>query len=1013
MSFRARLAALERWQKLLLSLSLFLSVYAAFGFLVLPRVVRDLAVDSVQESLSRSPTLGDVRINPFLLTLDVEGFSLPDRDGADFVRFAALHADFELSSIFRGAVTFREIRLVEPYVHVKVLEGGDLNFGDILRAMEADAAADENEDEETAAGEGGAPPLLVQLAAIEAGRIVFSDRSRPTPFEYEISPLDIELRDFGTRPDDESPYSFTATTGAGEALEWQGNVSVVPLHSKGRLVLTGVRPRTGWLYVQDDVLFEVVDGTIDIEAQYDLDARDELALKLEDGSIRVRDFAVADRESGQSTLSIAAFDVEGIELAYPEQRVRISSLRSRGGFHHLLRLEDGTLRVEELARARGGEGRGESAPGEVAGSEGSGSAEPRAADEAPAWSVMLAEVEFADYRIDFEDRSTDPPVRVPIAPITLRLTDVRADPAHPIDLQLELAIDEGRARVEGPVRAAPLDADLAIEIEALDLRAFEPYWTAFADVDMTSGRLGAGGHLALSVEEGGDPAVAWSGDLRVDALETLDRSRRSRLVSWQALELSSLDVAGAGVGSLSLERLRLVEPAVHFALASDGSSNFSRVSVESAAAPAPPPQAESAPAGPAPRVAIGRVEIERGAATFEDRTVEPHFETGITRLGGHIAGLSSDREARAAVVFEALLDGATPMKIDGEMSPLAEQTHVDLRLGFENFELSPLTPYSGRHIGQTIDRGKLFLDVAYVLGDRKIRGENKLLLDQFTLGERVESEDAVNLPVGLAIALLQDRNGEIHIDLPVTGDIDDPEFGFGRMIFGALGTLITKVALSPFAMLEGFGGDDATRSIVFDSGRAAVAPAELAKLDALAKALTERPALLLEVTGGASAALDRPVLQADALDVALRRARLLELQSRWFGEKPETIEEIALEPDQRRRLLEERYAAIFGEEPQVGVLPEVAAKPVTPTGEPDEAALETAWLETLQRRLAGEIEVDESALRQLARRRSEAVRDYLVQQGGVPPERVYVLDVEIDETGDGEAPSALLSLAAG
>jgi len=207
---RARLAALPRWQKIAISVSLLTAAYAALGFWALPPVVRDVAITELNETFSCTASVGDVRINPFLLTVDIERFDLPDGDGSRFVSFAALHADLELASIVNGAVTLRELRLVEPFVHVRILEDGGLNFGDMLDVML-------EEDPEAATQDEGVPAVLIELASIVAGRVVFSDESRPTEFEHEISPLDIEVRDFGTRPDDESPYSFKATTGAGES----------------------------------------------------------------------------------------------------------------------------------------------------------------------------------------------------------------------------------------------------------------------------------------------------------------------------------------------------------------------------------------------------------------------------------------------------------------------------------------------------------------------------------------------------------------------------------------------------------------------------------------------------------------------------------------------------------------------------------------------------------------------------------------------------------------------------
>ena len=994
MSFRDRLAALERWQKVALGLALATAVYAAFGFLALPPLVRNQTLAVFHDTFGREARIGEVRINPFLLTVDVERFELPDRDGSDFVSFDALHLDFELSTVVNFAYTFGEISLERPFVHVKVLESGDLNFGDMIETMLEEEAEEEVEP-------AGLPPVLVHLMGIAEGRIVFTDYSRPTDFEHEVAPLDVELRDFGTRPDDESPYSFTATTGAGEALEWEGALSVVPLYSKGRFALTGVRPRTGWLYVQDDVLFEVVDGAVDVEGRYDLDAREGLRFVLDEGEIRVRDVVVEDRASGEPALAIGALDVQGIEVAYPEQTLHVASVSTRAGRHHMLRLEDGSFRAEQLFGGSNGQG-------EQAGAATAADSDPSAAgdeaatsqaDPSAPWQFRIDRVAIEDHHVDFEDRSTTPPARVALSPIKFELEDITQDLTRSLPMRLELGFPgDGRVRVEGPVRIDTPRAELDVRVTDFDLRPYEPYWLPSLDVDLTSGRLSAEGQLR--VDAAGDaPEIAYAGGVRLDDLRTVDRTMRADLLAWSALELRGIELQTAPM-EVGLERVVLRDPRASLVVAQNGATNLSTVVVGSGAdeGAAPAGQGDTAPMP----VRIGAVEIVNGGAEVEDRSVRPTFKTGISALGGTVTGLSSERSSPAKVDFTGRLDDVTPVRIGGVVSPLAERTYLDLKLAFENLSMTPLSPYTGKHIGQAIARGKLYLDVEYIVDGSSLVGENTVFLDQFTLGDRVDSPDAVKLPVGLAIALLKDRNGEIHIDLPVRGELDDPEFSVAGLIFGALGNLITKVALSPFAMLGGLAGGDGEemKRVAFTPGESALDSAEGAKLDQLAGALVERPTLVLEVTGHAAHGEDRLALQRRAFERALRRARFDELQKRWFGDKPETVDEVLLEDEDRWRLIERRYATTFGEEPREMLVPAVAEDQGSPLAQADAETQRRVWRAEVERRLVEATELPSDALEDLARARADAVRTHVVDVGGISAERVFVLGVEVVDVSD-------------
>jgi uncharacterized protein involved in outer membrane biogenesis len=999
MGLRENLSTLARWQKWALGFALALVLYAISGFLVLPPIVRAQSEQALREATGREARIGEVRINPFLLSLTVRDFSLADGDGSPFVEFAELHADFEASSIFRRALTFRETRLVAPFVHLKILPDGSLNLAELITG--------EEQVEEPAAGDSAPLAVLIGLAAIERGRLVFTDQSHATIFEHEITPLDVELRNFGTRPDDRSPYSFTATTGAGETLAWEGNLTVVPLLSAGRFELTGVQPRTGWRYVQDNVLFEVTEGSVDVKGRYELDAREGLRGRLDDGEIRIRNFAIVDRESGEPALDVPELDVDGITISYPEQDIHVDSIVSKRARIRLARLADGSFRIEQLSQmGSASEPDADEVPVTPLTAEADDPTTVVTGDTAPPWRYAIDRIEFTGNRVEFHDTSTPTPVEIVLDPLDLRVSDLTSDPTAAIQLALLIAAESGgRIELEGPVVLEPPGLEIQIKGSDLDLRPFEPYWASMLAVDLTSGRLGFDGRLGIRGDEAQAPRLEFTGDFRVDDLRTLDRAQSADLLGWSALELTGVDLALEPT-SFRLAKLRLTRPTIHLVLAPDGTSNLSTLIVEStddagAADTAGTADAETssdAAADPIP-IEIALLEISDGAIELQDLGVTPNFSARVSAFGGRIEGLSSDTDARARVALTGLLDGATPLAIDGVLSPLARDPYVDLRIAFENFELTPFTAYSGRYVGRKIARGKLFVELEYVLEANMLVGENKVFLDQFTLGERVDSEDALDLPVGLAIALLKNRAGEIRIDLPVRGDVDDPEFGVGRIIGMALRNLIAKVALSPFAIVGGLAGadGDAMSQVQFAPGSADLDAVQIAKLDALAQALAERPALSLEVTGEANSQLDRPALQTASLESQLRLMRFREARSAWFGEKPASVDEVVVEPADRRRLLESLYtqSATLDDEP----LPAAGEDPTIREAE-------------LSRRLREQVVIEPAALRDLAQRRAVAIREHLVSVGDVPAVRIFVLDVALDAGALDQPPRASLALAA-
>lgn len=64
----------------------------------------------------------------------------------------------------------------------------------------------------------------------------------------------------------------------------------------------------------------------------------------------------------------------------------------------------------------------------------------------------------------------------------------------------------------------------------------------------------------------------------------------------------------------------------------------------------------------------------------------------------------------------------------------------------------------------------------YRVDGGKLQADNQVFLDQLTFGERVESPEATKPPVLLAVSLLKNARGEIDVNLPISGSLDDPQF---------------------------------------------------------------------------------------------------------------------------------------------------------------------------------------------------------------------------------------------
>jgi hypothetical protein len=375
-------------------------------------------------------------------------------------------------------------------------------------------------------------------------------------------------------------------------------------------------------------------------------------------------------------------------------------------------------------------------------------------------------------------------------------------------------------------------------------------------------------------------------------------------------------------------------------------------------------------------VSIGAVRIVNGAANFADFWIQPNYAVNLQNMNGSILGLSSDPKSRARVEFEGKVDRYAPANIAGEINLLSAALYTDLKVSFKGVEMTSVTPYSGRFAGYKIEKGKLSIDVAYLVENRTLTAKQRFVIDQLELGERVESEDAIRLPLKLAVALLKDSNGVIDIELPMTGSLDDPKFRMGPLIWKAFVGLITKAATAPFKLLGSlFGGGEEMNIIEFDGGSAALDAAAQEKIVSINKALTARPGLQLEVPTTYSPDLDGATIASRRLEGLLRSL-------------PKFDEAAAADPAQRYELLVKQYQADYGARtalpPAAVALNALKKSERTPEGF-------TAANQEIEKAIGEKHAVTDRDLEQLGQSRARAIQDALLGPGTIDAARVFIM----------------------
>jgi len=535
----------------------------------------------------------------------------------------------------------------------------------------------------------------------------------------------------------------------------------------------------------------------------------------------------------------------------------------------------------------------------------------------------------------------------------------------------------GALKASGELQWQPLATRLQLETRALPVAPLQGYVAPYLNVALVQGQISNTGELDLQLEQ--DKVQArYKGALTLGNFLAIDKANSADFLKWKSLYLGAID-AQLEPMRLDIKEIALSDFYSRLILNKDGRLNLADIVRTPAPQDKAPSAAQAAGSQAATPIRIGKVTLQNGQVNFSDYFVRPNYSANMTRLGGSIQNLSSAADTVADLDLRGNYGRNAPVHISGRLNPLADKKFLDLQADISSIDLVDFSPYAGKYAGYAIDKGKLSLNASYKLQDRQLSADNRLFIDQLTFGEKVESPDATQLPVQLAIALLKNNRGEIDINLPISGSLDDPQFSVGGLIFKVIGNLIVKAVSAPFTLLGSlFGGGEELSTIAFAPGRASLDAAAQQKLQALAKAMREREALKLEITASADPKADEEGLKRVALDRAMQLEKRKDIASQ--ARDGASSGDVILAEGEYNTYLARAYRQARFPKPRnlIGL-----AKDLPP-----------AEMEKLM--LANQTVTDED-LRTLATARAQATQSWLVEQGQVPLGRIFLLPVKVND----------------
>jgi len=983
---------LQKYRIALIVIASILVLYTLLGFLLVPWLVERQLAGTLQQRLEVETRFEDISFNPFTLAARIENAQLQTPDGDPLLSTNHLYLNFDFLPLLLLDVRLGEISIDAPELYFHRYSDSENTFSRLAERWQKTAPPDPEDTTDE-----GLFPVQIRNLNLSNGRLHYSDEVPETEFSTVVGPVDLQVDTFSTLADpEEGSLALQIVLEQDSRLLVDGNFTVQPLQASGQVQLENFSGTVPYRYFEAYLPFVLDQGRINVAAQYSVfsnEVSEQLDLNITNIQARVDEIIAREPDQDTPFLAGGTLLLNNGRFHLPENTLAADRLSLDGTTFLVVRNQQGALNWQQLLDAL-----------------------PAQEAEDPSKEAMqlaIGEIQISDVTVIVEDQVPETPARFELMMAASGQGFSRApEQMMPFTAEMSMAAG-GELTMQGELQISPeLDLQAQLTLNALPLMPAQPYLNEYARVDIVSGTVESNASLRSNQSQ----PLSLQGDFQLNSLLLNDRVMEQDLLSVETLSIAEVDL------SLADQRLTVSEVLVdqlfsRILINENGETNISLVLVKVDLEDIPEMVAEDEETpddrddqGTQFGIAAGLIQISNARSDFTDHNLPIPFHALIHSLDGDIGGFSTTSAQLMRIELEGQVDEFGLAEVTAALAPLNAGEQTTVEVAFTNLNLSDVNPYAMKFAGREIGQGTLDMVLEYEITEGNLDASNDLIIRNLELGERVESPDAIDLPLDLAIALLESPEGVIDIEIPVSGDINDPEFELAPVIRGAIVNVLGNIASAPFRFLGsliGIGDDDEEFGRVeFRPGRSDISPPEQEKLLQLIEALKQRPQVALQVPAPLAEQADRHALQSNAVDERIEQMLTLEGPNERMMILESLYREAGLSPD----LPQIRSEFVSVREPDSDAVQSDAAPDAqqqasgaeAPTGLQTLLAFDNlAYTQELRERLIEAEQLPENALQNLARERQPAIIDFVLNNSEISRERLQRGEIASAEVEDG------------
>ncbi len=933
-----------------------LLTYAFAGFIAIPWFITNWLPILLKNKASINIFIKKADFNPYSFELTLKDITLYDLKKQPAFKLKRFYIDYTVFGLFEKTFLFSNISLDSPLLYATINQNGDINLNNILPKNIKNR--DNSNSKKTSL-----PSVVVRKIDIKNGQIKIRDNRKNKEFALDLGPYDFMAHDISTDKGKINAYTFETLINGESKVIWKGGMSIEPFKLYGKLILKDLKLPKIYKYALPNIGASLRKGSLWLTFPYQVDISKHIKFRIDNAKLSLKDIKLKDKKTTQLLIDAKNISITDFNLNWPKQNILIDSFKISDANIYPKLQKDGKLNFTEVF---------------------TGILKPKKESKntkaQKTWSYLLKNAKIVKTNIYFDNLNMKKETKTALRQISLHVKNISSNKQKPIAYKINSILNKSsKISISGDVIQKPLGIKSNILLSNILPIDFINYIDPYINFKLKSISIDTKANINATFNK--NMKVKLTANSSLNNL-VIDSKNNQQLLGWEKVSLNGIKFQNSPI-SLDIKVIKLNKPYIRAYIAKNHTTNFSNL-IKQSKVNSNKSAKKEAMQKPM-KLKIEDIKLHNGVADFRDDSVPFPFHTNIHDLNGYITTLDFDSTTPSKLRLDGKIDKYGYADIKGILLPFRIKQKADINVLLKNIDLTNLTPYSGKFLGYKIKNGKMSMDLNYKISKASLIGKNKINIDTLELGQRVDSKDAVNLPIGLALALLKDSNNQIDIDLPVSGDMNNPDFSYGSIVWKAIGNMITGIVTAPFKFLGsilGIKGED-LKAIDFEHGSYKIISSEFEKFENLDKIMTKRPNIKLEIIGGYNKTIDTQELQKQKFGQIIK----IELGKL----KKDTN---ATQTDNYGKILKAMYIKKFSNAKYKKTKQEFTKIQKTDgnKNKREKPTLDITALNTqMKNELTKAIKIPKSKLISLANKRANAIKKDLVQKYKLDAKRVKIL----------------------